>query len=155
KPRVGGMLAPSLETLVTLKPDLVVATTAGNREETFGQIAELRIPVYVVNPTRVADVIDLISRLGALTGRESAAARVAAALNARIGAVSARVRALPRPRVLYVLWPDPLIVPGRGGLVSELLALAGGDSVTADVGEPYPRLSLEAAIARAPQVIIL
>jgi iron complex transport system substrate-binding protein len=155
KPRVGGMLAPSLETLVALKPDLVVATTAGNREETFTQLAELRIPVYVVNPTRVRDVLDLIARLGALTGRESAAARLQASLAARIDTVSARVKSLPRPRVLYVLWPDPLIVPGRGGLVSELLSLAGGDSVTADAGEPYPRVSLEAVLARSPQVIIL
>jgi iron complex transport system substrate-binding protein len=57
--------------------------------------------------------------------------------------------------VLYVLWPDPLIVPGKGGLVSELVDLAGGTSVTADAGDPYPRMSLEAAIARSPQVIIL
>jgi cobalamin transport system substrate-binding protein len=155
KRSVGGMLAPSLETLVQLKPDLVVATAAGNREETFTQLEQLRIPVYVVNPTRMADVLDLISRLGTLTGRESAAARLAASLGARVDAVSKRVKNLPRPRVLYVLWPDPLIVPGRGGLVSELLALAGGDSVTADAGEPYPRFSLEAAIARAPEVIIL
>jgi iron complex transport system substrate-binding protein len=155
KPSVGGMLAPSLETLVELKPDLVVATTAGNREETFTQLDQLRIPVYVVNPTRVADVLDLISRVGRLTGREGAAAQLRASLGARIDAVSSRVRARPRPRVLYVLWPDPLIVPGRGGLVSELLALAGGDSVTEDAGEPYPRFSLEAAIARAPEVIIL
>ncbi len=155
KPSVGGMLAPSLETLVALKPALVVATTAGNREETFTQLEQLRIPVYLVNPTRVADVLDLISRLGVLTGRESAAARLAASLETRIDAVVARVKPLPRPRVLYVLWPEPLIVPGRGSLVSELLTLAGGDSVTADAGEPYPRFSLEAAVARAPDVIIL
>ncbi len=46
-------------------------------------------------------------------------------------------------------------MPGRGALVTELLARAGGESVTADAGEPYPRMSLEAAIARAPEVIIL
>ncbi len=155
KPRVGGMVAPSLETLVALKPDLVVATTAGNREETVTQLERLRIPVYLVNPARVADVLDLISRLGALTGHEDAAAELAASLDVRIKAVLARVAALPRPRVLYVLWPEPLIVPGRGALVSELLALAGGDSVTADAAEPYPRYSLEAAVARAPEVIIL
>ncbi len=155
KPSIGGMLAPSLETVVALRPDLVVATTAGNREETFAQLERLQIPVYLVNPTRVADVLDLISRLGALTGHERAAARLAASLDTRIKAVVARVAALPRPRVLYVLWPEPLIVPGRGSLVSELLALAGGDSVTADAGESYPRYSLEAALAGAPEVIIL
>ncbi len=84
KPRVGGMLAPSLETLVALKPDLVVATTAGNREETFTQLERLRMPVYVVNPTSVADVLDLISRLGTVTGRESAAGRLAVSLRGRL-----------------------------------------------------------------------
>ena len=155
KRSVGGMLAPSLETIVTLRPDLVVATTAGNREETFDQLARLRIPVYVVNPTRLRDVLDLITRLGVLAGREAEAARLVTSLGARIGAVAKRVAPLRRPRVLYVLWPEPLIVPARGALVSELLALAGGDSVTAAGGEGYPRYSLEAAVAGSPEVIIL
>ena len=57
--------------------------------------------------------------------------------------------------MLYVLWPDPLIVPARGALVSELLVLAGAVSVTAEGGDGYPRYSLEAAVAGAPEVIIL
>ncbi|PWU22252.1 MAG: cobalamin-binding protein [Candidatus Rokuibacteriota bacterium] len=155
KPSVGGMLAPSLETLAALKPDLVIATTAGNREETFVEIERLKIPVYLVNPVRMSDVLDLISRLGALTRRENDAARLVASLDARIKAVVTRVSQRGRPRVLYVLWPDPLIVPGRGALVSELLGLAGGESVTGDASEAYPRYSLEAAVAREPDVIIL
>jgi iron complex transport system substrate-binding protein len=155
KPRVGGMLAPSLETVVALKPDLAVVTTAGNREETFAALVRLGIAVYVVNPTSVAGVLDLVARMGAVTGQERAAEQLTASLRARIDTVSARVNARPRPRVLYVLWPDPLIAPGKGALVTELLALAGGDSVTADAGEPYPRLGLEAAVARAPEVIIV
>ena len=55
-------------------------------------------------------------------------------------ALTARLADLPRPRVLYVLWPDPLIVPGRGAIVSELLSLAGGASVTADVQGAVPAL---------------
>ncbi|HET8578457.1 MAG TPA: cobalamin-binding protein [Methylomirabilota bacterium] len=155
KPRVGGMLAPSLETIVALKPDLVIATTAGNREETFTQLERLKIPVYLVNPASVTDVLDLIARLGAVTGHDSQAARLVASLERRIKAVSERVALRPRPRVLYVLWPEPLIVPGRGALVSELIERAGGDSVTADASEAYPRYSLEAAVARGPQVIVL
>jgi iron complex transport system substrate-binding protein len=155
KPSVGGMLAPSLETMVSLNPDLVVATTSGNRHETFDQLARLAVPVFVVNPVTVADVLDLLSRLGRLTDRVDSADRLVSALRERIGAVSARVAGRARPRVLYVLWPDPLIVPARGALVSELIALAGGDSVTADGGQGYPRYSMEAALARNPEVIIL
>ncbi len=155
KPSVGGMLAPSLEILATLKPDLVVATSAGNRQETYAQIERMRVPVYLVDPTTVAGVLDLVSRVGHLTGHEAAAARLAASLDARVRALTSRLADRPRPRVLYVLWPDPLIVPGRGALVSELLSLAGGASVTADVKEQYPRYGLEAAIARSPEIILL
>lgn len=119
KPRVGGMLAPNLETIITLKPDLVIATTAGNREETFVQLGRLRIPVYLVNSTTMGDVLDLISRLGALTEHPVPAARFVTALDTSIRMLVGRVAPLGRPRVLYVLWPEPVIVPGRGALVFE------------------------------------
>ena len=155
KPRVGSMLAPSLETIVALRPDVLVATTAGNREETRKQLGRLRIPVFAVNPSSADEVLDLVERLGELTGRRAAAAALTGSLRTRMRSVAVRVAALPRPRVLYVLWPEPLIVPGRGALVSELIALAGGQSVTIAGGEGYPRYSVEAAVAQGPEVIIL
>ena len=97
KPRVGGMLAPSLEGMVSLKPDLVVATTAGNRHETFEQLERLRIPVYVVNPVSVADVLDLLARLGRLTDRTDAADRAVAVLRERMQAVATRGGRAPPP----------------------------------------------------------
>jgi iron complex transport system substrate-binding protein len=155
KPRVGGMLNPSLETIVRLGPDLVVATDDGNREETVAQIERLGIPVYLVRPARVAEALDVIARLGALTGRGAEARALVDALTARIDRVRAAVAPRGRPRVLYVLWPEPLTAPGRGALVSELIELAGGRSVTADAPVPYPRYSLEAAVASAPEIIVL
>ena len=156
KARVGDMLAPNLETLVSLKPDLVVATRSGNREETFDQLKRLGLPVYLVDePPSIAGVLRLVGGLGQLTGRRDAAAAIAAGLERRIASVRERVAGRPHPRVLYVLWPEPLIVPGRGSLVSELIASAGGESVTADRAHGYPRMSLEAAVGRAPEVIIL
>ena len=155
KPSVGGMVNPNLEALVARKPDLVVATRSGSRAETFDQLKRLGLPVYLVDPSSIGDVLRLVTGLGELTGHSDAAATVTAELERRIKAVGLRVAGRPRPRVLYVLWPDPLIVPGRGALVSEIISLAGGESVTADRGQGYPRLSLEAAVARAPEIIIL
>ena len=155
KPHVGDMISPNLETLVTLKPDLVVATRSGNREEIFDQLTRLGIPVYLVDPITVGDVLRLVSELGQLTGHRDGATAVEKDLGRRIAAVRERVAGRPHPRVLYVLWPEPLIVPGKGSLVTELIALAGGASVTADQGQGYPRMSLEAAVGRAPEIIIL
>ena len=155
KPSVGGMVNPNLETLVALKPDLVFATDEGNREDTVRQLARLRIPVYLVHANRIAETVDLIARVGALTERPAEVARVSGEMLRRIEAVRRAVAPFPRRRVLYVLWPDPLIVPGRESMLTELIEVAGGTSITASEGEAYPRFSLEAAVARAPEVIIL
>lgn len=155
KPRVGGMVNPSLETLVALKPDLVVGTDEGNREETFVQLQRLGIPVYIVHAHRISEMYELIARVGALTGRRDAVGPLVTGIQRRIDAVRAAVKARPAPRVLYVLWPDPLLVPGRDSHLTEMIELAGGRSITA--GEPvsYVRFSIEAAVARAPEVIVL
>lgn len=155
KTSVGGMINPSLEAIVALKPDLVIVTRSGNSEETFKRLARLKIPVYQVGAERMAEVKDLTRRLAALTGREAAVAPLLDAIDRRVAAVREAVKSHGRPRVLYVLWPDPLIVPGRRALVTELIDIAGGDSLTATDAADYPRYSLEAAVAKSPEVIVL
>jgi iron complex transport system substrate-binding protein len=155
RPKVGGMVAPSLEAIIALRPDLVIATNEGTREDTFTQLSRVGVPVYLVAAHHVADVTSLMRRLGELTGREAAAGPLVAGLEQRIEAVKKAVLPLARPRVLYVLWPEPLIVPGRGAIVTELIQLAGGQSLTADDPDAWPRYSLEAAVAKSPEVILL
>ena len=155
KPSVGGMVNPNLETLVALKPDLVVATDEGNREETVRQLQRLRIPTYLVHANRIAETVDLIARVGELTGRQADVPRLTGPMLRRVEAVQRAVAPFRRPRVLYVLWPEPLIVPVRASILTELIEVAGGVSITAGDGDAYPRFSLEAAVARAPEVIIL
>lgn len=155
KPRVGDMVAPSVERIVALRPDVVIATSEGNSQVTFDQLARLRIPVFAVAAHHLEDLMTLIGRLGELAGRPEAAPRLVETLRARAQGVVTAVRPYPRPRVLYVLWPDPIIVPGRDGLVSDLIDLAGGASVSAALAGSYPRLSLEAVVAARPEVIVL
>ena len=155
KPSVGGMIAPSLETIATLKPDLVIATTSGNRLETFTKLEQLSIPVYAVHAHRIAEMLDVARRIAELTGRQAALAPLVAGLESRLFAVANAVRPYPRPRVLYVLWPEPLLVPASGAILTELITLAGGESITANERGDYPRFSMEAAVVRAPEVILL
>jgi iron complex transport system substrate-binding protein len=121
----------------------------------MAQVRRLGIAVYLVNAPRVAAVLDVITRVGEVLERRTEAAALATRLDTRITAITALVARHRPPRVLYVLWPDPLIVPGRESLITELIERAGGRSVTAAGGDAYPRFSLEAAVARAPEVIIL
>jgi iron complex transport system substrate-binding protein len=155
KPRVGDLVAPNLESIIALRPDLVIATTEGNSQETVAALERLGVRVYLTTASRLGDVVALIERIGELTGRVAAAAALRDRLERRVEAVRRAVAGLPRPRVLYVLWPDPLLVPGRGTLLGELIAVAGGESVTASDPTVYPRLSLEAVVARRPDVVIV
>ena len=155
KPSVGGMISPSLETIVTLKPDLVIATTSGNRLDTFTKLKQIGIAVYAVHAQRIAEMLDAARRLGELTGRQAAVGPFVSGLERRLHAVANAVRPYPRPRLLYVLWPEPLLVPASGALLTELIGLAGGESITKDERGDYPRFSIEAAVVRAPELILL
>src|SRR3989442_10021340 len=149
------MVNPSLETLVALKPDLVVGTDEGNREETFVQLQRLGIPVYIVHAHRLTEMYDLIARVGALTGRRDAVGPLVTGIQRRIDAVRAAVKARPAPRVLYVLWPDPLLLPGRDSHLTEMIELAGGRPIPG--GEPvrYVGFTIEAAVAPPPEGLVL
>ena len=155
KPKVGGMVDPSLEAIVSLRPDLVIAATEGNRDSTVQQLVGLGIPTYVVSPKSFSGVLESIVRIGKLTEREEAARRVVAELGQRAERVSRAIRGLPTPSVLYLVWADPVIAPGRDTLITDLIRMAGGSSVSADERLEWPRLSLEQIVTTAPEVIIV
>lgn len=154
KAKVGGLVNPSLEAIASLRPDLVIATTEGNRETTIQQLEAVGLPVYVVRPKTFDTVLDTIVRLGRLTGREADAERLTAEMKRRAARVVDAVKGRARPRVLYVVWTDPLVVPGRDTLLTELIAMAGGESVSAREAIEWPRLSLEYAVTMAPEVVV-
>lgn len=155
KPKVGGIVNPSLEAILSLRPDLVLATTEGNRESTVQQLVGLGIPTYVVSPKTFPGVEDSILRIGKLTGREAAARRLVEDLRRRAERVVQAIRDRPRPSVLYLVWADPVVVPGRDTLITDLIRMAGGASLSGEEPMDWPRLSLEQVVTRAPEVIMV
>lgn len=155
KEKVGDVLNPSLERILALRPDLVIISTATQLERFARRLEEVGVPLYVVNADRVEDVLRSLENLGEITGRREEAERVVRALRARLDDIRARVRGRPRPRVLMVIQRDPLIVPGRGAFLTDLVEQAGGQSITADAEREWTPYSLETVLARAPEVIIL
>jgi iron complex transport system substrate-binding protein len=155
KPRVGGISTPSFEAILTLRPDLVLATSESNYAEHVQRLVSLGLPVYVIRPVDFETVLESIERIGAVLGREVLARGRVAAMRREAAGIAHAVAGAPRPRVLYVVWPNPLIAPGRGTLITELLRRAGGESVTGDEALAYPRLSLETVVERQPDRIIV
>lgn len=154
KEQVGDTLRPDLERLIALEADLVLVSTASQLESLTRRLDALSIPVYVTDPRTVREVVASVRTLGEITGATEAAARLAAAMEERIAAVEARVGALRRPRVLFALQTEPLITIGGSTFIHDLIALAGGESISASETAGYPQFSRETVIARAPEVIV-
>jgi cobalamin transport system substrate-binding protein len=155
KPKIGGIYTPNLELILSLKPDLVLATTEANRDEHIQALAALGLPVYVARGDSVPTVLESIRLVGQLLGREAEGRRVTAGMQREVDGIARVVAGTRRPRVLYVVWGNPLIVPGRPAMITDLIRRAGGDSVSADEPAEFPRFSVEEAVARRPEEVIL
>jgi len=155
KEKIGDTQKPNLEKVLSLKPDLVIVSTASQLEEFMGSLERLGMPVYVNNPTDLAGLLESIKRIGDVLGVPESAGRLVAGLNSRIADVHSRVAGLQRPRVLVLVSTEPLITAGGHTFISDLVTEAGGESISGDQTTDYPQFSLETALARRPEVIFL
>jgi iron complex transport system substrate-binding protein len=154
KEKVGDTIRPDLEKLITLHSDLVLVSTASQLENLTRRLDQLSIPVYVTDPRTVRAVIATLRAIGEVTGATEPAARLSAEMERRINEVEARVRPLPRPRILYALQTEPLITIGHRTFINDLITLAGGSSISDSESADYPQFSRETVVARAPEVIV-
>jgi iron complex transport system substrate-binding protein len=150
---VGGGIDPNLEMIVGLRPDVVFVAGDANRWGTLVLLERLNIPVYGVKPIGVEGVFDSIEKVGEAVGRRQQAEALIAGMRRRLDAVSAKVRDLAKPKVLYAVWVDPLIVAGRETVIDDLIGLAGGANAVRERG--FPRLGLEEVFAHPPDLILL
>jgi iron complex transport system substrate-binding protein len=153
-PRVGSYLVPSVEAVVAARPDLVVVVPTPANREAVRALERLGTRVLVVRDRVLADLWDGIRAIGGATGRESEARALEGRVRDDLAAVAACSAGRPRLRVLMVVGHRPLIVVGGGTLQHELVELAGGENVGADIGTAFPQTSLEVVAARAPDVIV-
>ena len=155
KPHVGAVQNPSIEKIVALKPDLVLGSPEGNRREVIDQLARVGIPLYGVSDHDLHDVLKSIRDLGELLGAQNQAAALDSGLEHRVQAIQEQVKGQPKPRVLFVTWYQPLITIGPDSFVADVIRRAGGVSISDDLSGEWPRLSLEAVLARHPDVILM
>ncbi|MFO7173543.1 MAG: cobalamin-binding protein [Bacillota bacterium] len=152
-PRVGDLMNPNYEAMAALSPDLALAI--GGSEEFWQKLEELGVPVVVIQPNTVAEVIDSIRLVGRVTGAAEAADALARSMADRVEAVQHQAARLShRPRVFWEVWDDPLMSAGPGSFFDDMIRLAGGVNVVGDAESPWPQVSPEAVIARDPEVII-
>ena len=155
KPSIGLPLNPSIETIVALHPDLVLGSGDLNTLEFVGHLQRLGIPVFMVDPHGIEGIYASILSLGRALNREADANTVVAQLRKRVDAVKARVADKPKMRVFMAIWYDPVMTIGKRSFISELIEAAGGRSVTDDISQEWPEVSVETIVSRQPDALLL
>jgi iron complex transport system substrate-binding protein len=155
--RVGGLLDPDVETILSLKPDLVVvyATQTDLRQ----QLDRAKIPMFIYEHKALPDIMATIRALGTRVSAAAAAEKTAAGIEQRLDEIARRVAGRPRPKTLLVFGRDPgalrrISASGGYGFLHDLLERAGGADVLADTPRQSVDMSTEMILTRAPEVII-
>ena len=156
-PRVGALLNPDTERILSLRPTLAVIY--GSQADLNKQFERAGIKAYVYRHGGIDTIFQTMRELGDATGHRPQADRIVSDLQKRIADVRARVMGRPKPRVLLVIDRQPktlreIYVSGGVGFLHEMLNIAGGTNVFADVSKESTQPSQEVLITRAPDVII-
>jgi iron complex transport system substrate-binding protein len=156
-PRIGTYIQPNLETIVSLRPDLVVieANPIRLRERLEG----LGLKVLELEQRTVTDVFRAIERIGEATGAYQQARALEARIRSDLAEIGRKTAGRKRRRMAFIVGRTPgtlegLIAVGSASYLNELITLAGGENVFGAVPAPYPKVSLEEILARNPEVII-
>ncbi|MGA3010122.1 MAG: ABC transporter substrate-binding protein [Terracidiphilus sp.] len=155
KPSVGSILAPSMETIVSMHPDLVLGSADMSHTETLQQLERLGIVVFMISTHGVGGIYQSIASLGQALNREDSARELIARLRGREAAVRRQVKGKPVVSVLMPVGYNPIVTIGKHAFITELIEIAGGRSVTSDIDQEWPQISLEAVLARAPEALLL
>ncbi len=153
-PRVGGYLAPSVEAVLGVRPDLILVVPSPGNREAVRTLERAGIRVLVTGDRTLDDLWHSIESIAGALGVPGRGVALRASVQRQLDAVRSRVAGLPTTRVLLVVGHRPLIVAGGGTLQDELVRVAGGVNVAADAGAAFPQVPIELVVARAPDVIL-
>lgn len=156
-PRVGALLDPDVERILSLQPDLVVVYRS--QKDLLTQLSRAKIATFVYAHAGLADVTETIRQLGERIGAAERGRAVADEIDRRIAEVRRAAADKPRPRTLVVFGRDAFALRGiyaSGGIgfIHDMVTAAGGSNVFADTKREAVQATTELIIARAPDVIV-
>ena len=156
-PRVGALLDPDVERILSLRPDLVIVYRTQSDLQT--QFTRAGVPFYLYVHAGLAGVTSTIRRIGERVGAADRAGKLASDIETRIQSVRARAPGTKGPRTLVVFGRDSFALRGiyaSGGIgfVHDMLTAAGGNNVFADMKREAVQATTELILARRPEVII-
>lgn len=152
--RIGTYARFDLETITSLKPDLIIAWQTGNPPAQVDKLKALGLNVFVTQPDRIEDIAGQLERYGALAGTQNTASLAAANFRKRLEQLRQNNSNKAKVRVFYQIWKAPLTTVGGPQIISDAIRLCGGENIFGELKQMAPTVSLEAILEADPEAII-
>ena len=157
KEKVGGYGDVDIEKIIVINPDLILAEDL-HKHEVIPALERFGFTVIALVPHNFQEVMDSIMLIGRIAGVEEKAFQIVDDMSKKIKAITDetdKINQEEKPKVLYVIWHEPIMSVGSDTRIHELIEKAGGVNIAAVAGEGYPTLALEEIINTNPQVIMV
>ena len=153
-PRIGAFDAPNLESVLALHATHFVTARQVAGSASLAKLRALGIEVIELDTSTFDGTLLAMKTLGTELGAGDRAAALVQTIEGQVAEVRRRSAGTARKRVLFAVGREPLYVAGPGSHIDALIAAAGGENIAADANSPYPQVSLEAMLARRPEIIL-
>ncbi len=157
KEKIGTIIEPNMEKIVSLKPDLVFAAGI-NKLETVKHLRNLGINVVGFNPDNINDTLVIIKKVGEITGKMNIARDLVTDLYINLAKIQLMVEEIlenkKKPTVFYEIWSEPLYTVGEGTFIDDIINTAGGVNIGRKAQGAWPQYSLEKLLLENPDVYV-
>lgn len=153
-PKIGEFSHFNFEIILSLRPDMIVASKDAPSETVAYEMAHYGIPSVIVDAAAIGETIDSIIEIGKAVGSEREALELARQMQTRVAAIQKIIAGAPPVKAIIVFDHEPLILAGPGTFADDIIRLAGGSNTAADALIRYPQYSVERLVLEGPDVII-
>ncbi len=151
---IGTLWEPNIEKILTLKPDVVVASEEGNRPRSVNKLRQLKLEVLVLDQVySFEDSCKNLRKLARRLHRQKQAEILINELKNQLQILRS-TRPAEGPAVFFCLGFKPLVTAGRYSYLEKIIEDAGGKNIFSSVAGKYLTINLEEVIRRNPEVII-
>ena len=152
-PIVGGYHSLSVEKILALKPDVVLAWRSGNDSDALQKLSQLKIPVYFGEPKTTDDVARAIRDIAIMAGTLKEAEVEIDRFLDDVSQLKDAYSKKEKVKVFYQVWDDPLQTLSGKSLINNVIEICGGINIYKAEPVIAPIVSVESVIERNPHMI--
>lgn len=146
----------SVERIIALKPDLILAWRGGNPQRPLDQLASFGIPIIYFDPQTIDEVIGAVNELSQYSSKPELAQQNVESMQTKLANYKNKTAVDIKPKKVFIqLGTQPLFSAGNHTLQNDVVTFCGGENIFANSAVSWPQVSREQVLTRKPDVIVM